>query len=58
MRKTVALRGCEIVMPMPDDDRGEKRGGHRPQADALEGERAEVVPEGEREEDRDLRVLT
>ena len=42
---------------LSDQDAGEQRGGDRPEADALEGELAEVVPDGEREKDRDLRVL-
>ena len=43
---------------LPDQDAGQQGGGDRPQADTLERELAEVVPEAEREEDRDLGVLT
>ena len=41
---------------LTDDDAGQQGGGDRPQPDASEGELAEVVPEGEREEDRDLGI--
>src|SRR5262249_2542423 len=43
---------------LTDDDGGKEGRGDRAQADALEGERAEVVPEAKRQEDRDLRIAT
>ena len=42
---------------LSDQDPGQQRRGDRPQADAPELELAEVEPDREREEDRDLRVL-
>src|SRR5262249_57128150 len=42
---------------LPDKNAGQEGGGDRSETDAFEGELAEVVPEREREEDRDLRVL-
>src|SRR4029077_2832951 len=42
---------------LSDHDRGQQGGRDRSQTDALKGELPEVVPEGEREKDRDLRVL-
>ena len=54
----MALRGCEIVIPIcPIKNAGQQSGSDRSQADSLEGEFTEVVSEGEREEDGDLRVL-
>ena len=41
---------------LPDHDGGDQGGGHRPEADPLVGELAEVVTEGEREKNRDFRV--
>src|SRR5439155_19672245 len=41
---------------LPDHDGGDHGGGHRPEADSLVGELAEVVTEGEREKNRDFRV--
>src|SRR5439155_2484184 len=41
-----------------DHDGGEQGRGDRPQTDAAEGELADVVPDAEREEDRDFRVAT
>ena len=42
---------------LPDDDTGQQRRRDRPEADALEGELAEVVADRQREKDGDLRVL-
>jgi hypothetical protein len=41
---------------LPDYDGGDQGGGHRSEPDPLEGELAEVVTDGEREKNRDLRV--
>ena len=58
MRNTDALRGCEIVIPIwPIRTPASRVAVTDAQPDATEGELAEVVPEAEREEDRDLRVL-
>ena len=41
---------------LSDDDRRNQRRGHRPETKSLVGERAEVIPEGQRQEDGDLRI--
>ena len=53
------MTGCgDRDADLPDDDRREQGRCHRPETDPLEGEAPEIVPEAEREEDRDLRILT
>jgi hypothetical protein len=42
---------------LPDHHRGNQGGGHGAEADPLVGEFAEVVPEAEREKNRDFGVL-
>ena len=43
---------------LPDDHRGDERRGHRAKAEAFVGEGAEVIPESEGQEDRDLGIAS